>query len=123
MRAIKNYRDLDAWQAAMDLAVFTYQITDKFPRSELFGLTAHSRKSSVSIPSNIAEGHELSTPSYIQHLLFSGASCAELETQFELSRRLSFLTIPDWRTSQQLTSRSGQLINGLLRSLGHRWDR
>lgn len=75
MREIETYRDLRAWQVAMDLAVFTCQVTDKFPRSELFGLTAHSRKSSVSVPSNIAEGQLLGTPSYVQHLLRARVMC------------------------------------------------
>lgn len=55
MSDIKSYRDLEVWQAAVDLAVFTYEATRKFPRSELFGLTAHTRKTGVSIPSNIAK--------------------------------------------------------------------
>lgn len=121
MRGVKTFRDLEAWQSAMELALFTYRVTERFPRSERFGLTAHSRKSGVSIPSNIAEGHVLSTASFIQHLLFARGSCAEIETQFELSRRLKFLNEYDWRRSQELTTRSGQLINGLLRSLGHKW--
>ena len=62
MPRILSYRDLIVWQKAVDLADLTYRITDKFPRSELFGLTAQMRKASVSVPSNIAEGTRHRTP-------------------------------------------------------------
>ena len=57
MAPIRSYRDLEAWKRAMELAEGCYRFTDTFPKSEVFGLAAHIRKSAVSIPSNIAEGH------------------------------------------------------------------
>ena len=57
MTTITSFRDLDVWNAAMDLAVLIYAVTDPFPRREQFGLTAQIRRSAVSIPANIAEGH------------------------------------------------------------------
>ena len=56
MSEITSYRDLLAWQKAMDLVDFVYRITDKFPESERFGLVLQMRRAVVSIPSNIAEG-------------------------------------------------------------------
>jgi four helix bundle protein len=49
---IKNYRDLDVWQRAIDLVVDSYQITKSFPKSEIYGLTSQLRRASISIPSN-----------------------------------------------------------------------
>ena len=60
--AIFNYRDLDAWQVAMDLSVLTYKVAALLPRAELFGLSAHMKRAGVSVPSNIAEGHAYGTP-------------------------------------------------------------
>ena len=54
---IKTFRDLIAWQKAMELAKPVYQVTTRMPETERFGLTAPMRRSVVSIPSNIAEGH------------------------------------------------------------------
>jgi four helix bundle protein len=55
--SINSYRDLQVWQAAMDLVQRVYAMTRVFPKSEQFGLTHQLQRSAVSIPSNIAEGH------------------------------------------------------------------
>ena len=54
---IKSYKELQVWQKSMKLAVEIYLISQKFPQSELYGLTSQMRRSAFSIPSNIAEGH------------------------------------------------------------------
>ena len=54
---MKTIRDLLIWQKAMSLVTKTYQITQKFPKEELFGLTSQIRRSAISLPSNIAEGY------------------------------------------------------------------
>jgi four helix bundle protein len=56
MLMIQSFRDLTVWQKSMDLAQHVYQSTERFPRSEMFGLTSQVRRAAVSIPSNIAEG-------------------------------------------------------------------
>jgi len=54
---IQNFTDLRVWQAAMDLAEVVYRLTWTFPRQEQYGLARQLQRCSVSIPSNIAEGH------------------------------------------------------------------
>ena len=54
----RSYKDLVAWQRAMDLATATYRSTASFPKDEQFGLTSQLRRAAVSIPSNIAKGQE-----------------------------------------------------------------
>jgi four helix bundle protein len=51
-----DYRDLVAWQKAMDMAQQVYEVTIEFPREERYGLTSQIRRAAVSVPSNIAEG-------------------------------------------------------------------
>ena len=62
MREIKSYRDLDVWQLGVELAVDCNALTNRFPADERFGLTGQTRKAAVSIPSNVAEGHNRRTP-------------------------------------------------------------
>src|SRR3989442_15423594 len=88
---ITSYRDLIAWQKAMDLADLVYDITDKFPRSERFGLTFQMRKAAVSIPSNISEGHRHKLPGYIHRVTIALGEHAELETQGLLSERRGYI--------------------------------
>ncbi|MGD0789088.1 MAG: four helix bundle protein, partial [Terracidiphilus sp.] len=52
-----SFRDLVVWQRAMQLTVAIYRLTREFPREEMYGLTSQIRRSAVSLPSNIAEGH------------------------------------------------------------------
>ena len=56
-----NYKELNVWRKGVDLAVKVYEITEQLPKSETFGLISQMRRSSVSIPSNIAEGRCRST--------------------------------------------------------------
>ncbi len=53
---IRYYKDLKIWQKGISLVKAVYEITDKMPRAEVYGLTNQIRRSAVSIPSNIAEG-------------------------------------------------------------------
>jgi hypothetical protein len=54
---IRDYRDLLVWQRAMELVKAIYSATATFPAAEAYGLTSQIRRSAVSVPSNIAEGH------------------------------------------------------------------
>ena len=88
---INTYKDLIVWQKSMDLVVAMYDLTDNFPKTEIYGLTAQMRRSAVSIPSNIAEGRRRgSKKDYRQFLIIAYASGAELETQVEIAKRLPF---------------------------------
>jgi len=86
-----SYRDLIVWQKSMDLVVLIYNITESFPKNEAYGLTSQIRRSAVSIPSNVAEGKRRgSKDEYRRFLQIAYASGAELETQLEIVRRVSF---------------------------------
>ena len=75
----------------MELVVEVYILTEKYPRSELYGLISQSRRCGVSIPSNIAEGRRRGSDKEFCHFLsISFGSGAELETQIEIAKRLSF---------------------------------
>jgi len=52
----QHYKDLVAWQKAMDLVVEVYKVSDGFPRREIYSLADQIRRAAVSVPSNIAEG-------------------------------------------------------------------
>jgi four helix bundle protein len=114
---IRTFRDLTVWQKGMDLVVAVYATTDRFPRSEPFGLTAQIRRSSVSIPSNVAEGKATGGQSYPRHLKIALGSEAELQTQIEPARRLTLLTEQDATQLLDQTSEVGRMLVALLNSL------
>lgn len=89
---MKSYKELELWQVSMDLVLVVYKITEQFPKSELYGLTAQVRRSIVSIPSNIAEGSSRKgTKEFIQFLWISNGSLSEFETQIEIAFRLGYI--------------------------------
>ena len=86
---LESFKQLIVWQRAIELVKEIYKITDKFPKSEIYGLVSQMRRAAVSIPSNIAEGYKRKNlGEYIQFLSIADASAAELETQLIISKDL-----------------------------------
>ena len=89
---IRNYRDLDVWKLGKKIVLEIYRVTALFPKEELYGLVTQMRRASVSIPSNVAEGfNRLHNKEYRQFIFVALGSCAELETQVEISYDLGYL--------------------------------
>jgi len=87
---MKTYKDLIVWQKAIELVTAIYNLTDLFPKEEIFGLTSQIRRAAVSIPSNIAEGKMRGGAiEFKRFLLIAFASGAELETQIIISKKFS----------------------------------
>ncbi len=111
---IKSYRDLTAWQKAMDLVVEVYHETRGLPKEEVYGLTAQIRRSAVSIPSNIAEGQGThSDRPFARHLSIAHGSLCELETQLMLAGRLGYVKKARLEALLAGASEVGRLILGL----------
>jgi len=117
MSGIRSYRDLTVWQKAMDLTDLVYEITGRFPRSELFGLVGQMRKAAVSIPSNIAEGSRHRTPGYVSRVIIALGEHAELETQALIGERRRYISESDMLRFTRLATLVGELAHGLRRSL------
>jgi four helix bundle protein len=114
----KNYRDLDAWQKSMDFVEEVYRVTRVFPREELYGLTSQLRRSSVSIPSNIAEGQGRRTdPEFAHRLSIAHGSVREAETQLMISARLGYLPTTILDRLLENAAEVGRLITGLRNSI------
>lgn len=93
MEKIKNFRDLEIWKLGKSLVVQVYKTTKGFPREEVFGIISQMRRAAISIPSNIAEGfNRYHNKEYRQFLFLALGSCAELETQIEISYDLSYVS-------------------------------
>jgi len=115
---VRTYRDLEAWQRAMNMVEQCYKATKNFPREERFGLTSQLRRAAVSVPSNVAEGSSrLTTGAFINHVSIALGSLAEVETCVEIALRLGYLPGTSARALDEVSGSVGRLLNGLLRAL------
>jgi len=117
MDAIRSYRDLDVWRVSMELTIEVYRVTDAFPATERFGLTAQIRRAASSIPANLAEGHGRAPQAYRNHVSIAIGSQAELETLLDLACRLNFIASNGIGELVPSLARTGQMLKGLARGL------
>ncbi len=90
---MRDFKKLDIWKRSHQLTLVIYRITKQFPKDELFGLTSQMRRSSSSIPTNIAEGCGRGTNPQLKHFLeISIGSSSELEYQLILSKALEYIS-------------------------------
>lgn len=86
-----NYQKLKIWQETLDISVEVFELTARFPKEEVYGLSAQMRRCAVSIVSNIAEGAGRNSNAEFNHFLgISIGSSYELETQLHISERLKY---------------------------------
>ena len=115
---MKGYQELKVWKKAYDLCLEIYKITNTFPASEKYGLTSQIRRSAISIPSNIAEGHERQhLKEYIQFLHVALGSIAELGTQIMISKDIGYLSEESFVKIESEIVEIGKMLNGLTNSL------
>lgn len=115
---INTYKNLVVWQKSMELVVAIYELTEKFPKLEIYGLVSQMRRCSVSVPSNIAEGRRRGSKNdFRQFLIIAYSSGAELETQIEISKRLPFGRDLDYVKVDALLNEIMRMLNKMLSSL------
>jgi four helix bundle protein len=112
---MKTYRELIAWQKGIELVLLVYKMARSFPKEELYALADQMKRSSVSIPSNIAEGFgRHSDNDFIRFLNISRGSLFELQTQLEISLRLDFIKSEDYESTMQLATEIDKMLNALI---------
>jgi four helix bundle protein len=93
---VNDFRNLRVWERAHRLTLNIYKATGRFPREELYGLTAQMRRCSASIAANLAEGcGKRGNNEFQRYLQISSGSASELDYHLLLSRDLQFLSPVD----------------------------
>lgn len=89
---MKDFHKLKVWEKAHNLTLKVYRISQDFPKEEMYGLTSQMRRSSASIPTNIAEGcGRNSKAETIQFFNVAIGSASELEYQLLLAHDLHYI--------------------------------
>ena len=114
----QSYRDLIAWQKAMQFVTEVYRATRNFPREETYGLGSQLRRAAVSVPSNVAEGQARFSPrEFHQFLSHARGSLVEIETQLMIAENLAYLTHEDTERLLDRAAELGRVLNGLISSI------
>lgn len=112
------YKDLIAWQKAMDLVAAVYKITETFPRREMYSLCDQIRRAAVSIPSNIAEGQaHYHNREFLHCLRITRGSLAEFETQLLIAQRQKYVTDETVQPVLDLRDEVSRIVSGLITSV------
>ena len=115
---MSSYKDLIVWQKSYQLTLAIYSITKQFPKDELFGLTSQMRRSSVSLPSNIAEGNaRFSKKDHLQFIRVAYGSGAELETQIYIAKSITYMSQLDFGKTETLLEEVMKMLNSMIRKL------
>lgn len=116
--SIKTYKDLLVWQKGIQIVKEVYLLCKYFPKDEIYGLQSQVKRSSVSIPSNIAEGWGRKyTKSYVQFLKYSRGSLLELETQMIIAKELNFISAEKFNKIESLIIEESKMLNAFIKSV------
>ena len=115
---LKSYKELKVWQKSYALCLKIYQVTNRFPKAEIYGMTSQIRRSALSVPSNIAEGYgRKSTAEYLRSLYIAYGSVCELETQTMISAELDYAAKYGLRDILNGIAEVERMLKALIRAL------
>jgi four helix bundle protein len=111
----QSYRDLVAWQKAMDFVMDVYRTSKTFPREELYGLSTQLRRAAVGVPTNIAEGQARFAANEFHHFLGRArGSLVEVETQLMIAQNLAYFSPEHGKQLLDKSAELGKILNGLI---------
>jgi four helix bundle protein len=108
-----SHKNLDVWRLSVNFVTSIYQLTENFPKSELYGIVSQIRRAAVSIASNIAEGaSRISSKEKTRFYVVARSSLVEVDTQLEIAMRLEYCSDKNLKKiSEQLNHLFAMLSN------------
>jgi four helix bundle protein len=115
---VKDFHELKVWQKAHELTLMVYQVTGKFPREELYGLTSQLRRSCSSIPANWAEGYGRNGDAeFSRFCSIATGSASELEYHLLLAKDLDLINARQYEELTRRTTEIKRMLVGLFQKL------
>nr|WP_317045193.1 four helix bundle protein [Jejuia pallidilutea] len=106
------------WKNGIELVKQVYQLSDKLPSEEKFGLRSQITRASVSVPSNIAEGYSRNSEVEFKRFLeIAIGSLFEVETQLVIAQELKFIEEKELEIIFTLIQKEARMINSLINKI------
>jgi four helix bundle protein len=116
--SVQDHRQLLVWTKSIELAIETYRLTRRFPRSELYALAGQMQRASTSVAANIAEGNgRAHGREYAHHLSIARGSLREVDTYGEIALGLGYLTHEELAPLRELLDHVGRMLTNLMRRI------
>ena len=116
--SLKNFRQLKVWRKAHELTLAIHQVTPKFPREEVHGLTAQLSRSSASIAANIAEGCGRDGDAELARFCsIAPGSASEVEYHLLLAKDLNLLEPNQHERLQNQTTEVKRMLTVFIQKL------
>ncbi len=115
---MRDYKKYNVWKLGHEVTLDIYRLTQRFPKEESYGLTSQMRRSSSSIPANIAEGcGRESDAEFKRFLTISQGSASELEYFTILAKDLNYMNSDDFSLINDKVNKVRRSINSLIKKI------
>ena len=116
-----SFEEMPVWQKAMDLAGGVFNLTEKLPRKEDFGLTSQLRRSALSVSGNLAEGFgRKHTKNKLNFYYDSRGSLTETKNHLIYGYRVKYFTQKEFTKRADLIKEIWKELNSLIVTLENR---
>jgi len=117
-KKIVSFEDMEVWNAAMEIVVDIYQISDKGKLAKEFYVRDQIRDAALSISSNIAEGFEYDNrPDFLRFLRYAKGSCGECRNQLIFLKKVSLITEEEFSKSFDKSKSVSKQLKGFIQYL------
>jgi four helix bundle protein len=108
MESIERYEKLEVWQESDKFALDVYNVTKRFPKDEIYGITSQVRRAVLSVPTNIVEGYARKGDRELSHFLdISFASLSETKYLLHFSKNLGYIPAEEYEKLEKTASEVG----------------
>jgi len=115
---VRNHEELEVWRKAHRLTLNIYRATERFPRSEMFGLNSQMRRAAGSIGANLAEGcGRWSDAELARYVQISMGSASELQNHLRLAKDLGFVDVAAYASLLRDLTSVRQMLTAFLQRL------
>jgi four helix bundle protein len=116
---VSSYRDLKVFQLADELDSSLFNLTNKFPRIEDYGITSQLRRAMSSVVANIAEGfgRKHYQQEYVRFLTFARASCNESREHLRMAFKRGYCSIDEFNPLDDKLDHVGKMLTLLMKKV------